>query len=192
MSRLRNVCVYCGSSSGRDPVYRRAAIQLSDKLVDRGIRLVNGGGRLGLLGDGILGREGECYGVIPESLKELEVAHLGMTELFVVPDMHTRKLKMVNMSDGFLALPGGYGTLDELFETVTWLQLHIHDKPVVLLNINNYFNPLLDMLDRMVAQGFVRDGSRELLQTTHSIELALDILENNYPANHGRLKHRNP
>ena len=176
-------------------MYRRAAIQLSDKLVDRGIRLVNGGGSIGLMGvmaDRILERGGECYGVIPESLKELEVAHLGMTELFVVPDMHTRKLKMVNMSDGFLALPGGYGTLDELFETVTWLQLHIHDKPVVLLNINNYFNPLLDMLDRMVAQGFVRDGSRELLQTTHSIELALDILENNYPANHERLKHRNP
>jgi len=195
MARLENLCVYCGSSVGSDPVYQEAAIALAEFMVERGIRLVNGGGSIGLMGvmaDRILELGGECYGVIPEALKELEVAHPRMTKLYVTPDMHTRKLQMVNLSDGFLALPGGYGTLDELFETLTWLQLHLHNKPVALLNVNNYFGPLIEMADKMERDGFVRNGTRKLMYASDSIEIVLDNLENNFPATPEKWKHWNP
>jgi uncharacterized protein (TIGR00730 family) len=145
---------------------------LSDYLVVNNFRLVNGGGSIGLMGvmaDRVLARGGEAVGVIPVNLKEREVAHLGMTQLIVVPDMHTRKLTVVNLSDAFVVLPGGYGTLDEMFETLTWLQLHLHHKPIGLLNVDGYFDPLLEMLDKMVSEGFLKTGARNLLQSDSSI-----------------------
>lgn len=184
MNRIRTLCVYCGSSHGKDPAFHDAAIRLADHLVKNNIRLVNGGGSIGLMGvmaDRMLSQGGQCIGVIPESLKDKEVAHTGMTQLIIVPDMHSRKLKMVNLSDAFLALPGGYGTLDELFETLTWSQLHLHRKPIVLLNINNYFSPLLAMVDKMVAEGFLNYDARKLLQATSSIEIALHVLNQSVP-----------
>jgi uncharacterized protein (TIGR00730 family) len=124
---------------------------------------------MGVMANHILAQGGEAIGVIPLSLKEREVAHLGMTELIVVPDMHSRKLTMVNLSDAFIALPGGFGTLDELFETLTWTQLNLHRKPVGLLNVGGFFDPLLRMLDRMVKEGFLKPEARALLHTDTQI-----------------------
>jgi uncharacterized protein (TIGR00730 family) len=166
MKRIRSIAVYCGSRAGKNNVYAEAAVRLADYFVDHRIRLVNGGGSIGLMGvmaDRILARGGEAIGVIPLSLRTKEVAHQGMTELIVTPDMHSRKMTMVRFSDAFIAIPGGFGTLDELFETLTWAQLHIHDKPVGVLNINGYFNPLIAQLDQFVEEGFLTAKTRELL-----------------------------
>ena len=184
MNRIKNLCVFCGSSPGINSIYRQTALELADYMVDNEIRMVNGGGSIGLMGvmaDHMLARGGECYGVIPASLKEKEVAHQGMTKLHVVPDMHSRKLKMVNLADAFIALPGGYGTLDELFETLTWSQLHLHQKPIVLLNVDGFFKPLLDMADRMVEEGFLRGGARKLLQAASSVDVAVQVLNQAVP-----------
>ena len=143
-------------------------MEFAEYLVAEGYRLVNGGGSIGLMGvmaNRVLELGGEAIGVIPMSLKEREVAHLGMTELIVVPDMHSRKLAMVNLSDAFVALPGGFGTLDELFETLTWSQLHLHQKPVGLLNVDGFFDPLLQMMSRMVQENFLKAEARALLHT---------------------------
>lgn len=181
MNVIRSVCVYCGSSAGNDPVYREDAVTLARILVENNIRLVNGGGSIGLMGimaDTILISGGECIGVIPLGLKEKEIAHKGMTDLIVVPDMHSRKLTMVNMSDAFIAFPGGFGTLDELFETLTWSQLHLHQKPIIIYNPNNYFDHLLRQADIMVGEGFLNISSRSLLMSTDKIENLLPMLEN--------------
>ena len=181
MNVIRSVCVYCGSSVGNDPVYREDAVTLARILVENNIRLVNGGGSIGLMGimaDTILISGGECIGVIPLGLKEKEIAHKGMTDLIVVPDMHSRKLTMVNMSDAFIAFPGGFGTLDELFETLTWSQLHLHQKPIIIYNPNNYFDHLLRQADIMVGEGFLNISSRSLLMSTDKIENLLPMLEN--------------
>jgi uncharacterized protein (TIGR00730 family) len=172
MSNLKSICVYCGSGKGVDPVYESQALALADYIADHNMRLVNGGGSVGLMGvmaDRILAKGGECIGIIPIDLKEKEVAHLGMTELIVTPDMHTRKRKMVDYSDAFIAIPGGFGTLDELFETLTWSQLNLHNKPIALLNVNGYFDPLIEMADRMVKEGFLREDGRGLLSTADNI-----------------------
>jgi uncharacterized protein (TIGR00730 family) len=125
---------------------------------------------MGVMADRVLTLGGEAIGVIPIGLKEKEVAHTGMTELVIVPDMHSRKLTMVNLSDAFIALPGGFGTLDELFETLTWAQLHLHNKPIGLLNVDGYFNPLLQMMDAMVDAGFLHANARALLCSDDTIE----------------------
>ena len=165
-NRIRAIAVYCGSRVGSRPIYEQAAIQLSDFLIEYNITLVNGGGSIGLMGvmaDRVLSQNGKAIGVIPYSLKEKEVAHLGMTELIVTPDMHSRKQMMVNFSDAFIAMPGGFGTLDELFETLTWAQLHLHRKPIGILNINGYFDPLLAQLDKFIEEGFLSVPARALL-----------------------------
>lgn len=172
MNALKSVCVFCGSSTGHDKMYVKAALSLSDYIVSEGYRLVNGGGSIGLMGvmaDRVLALGGEAVGVIPMGLKEREVAHLGMTELIVVPDMHSRKLTMVNLSDAFIAIPGGFGTMDELFETLTWSQLHLHNKPVGLLNVGGFYDPLIRMVDQMVDAGFLRRDSRNLLRVDEDI-----------------------
>lgn len=164
--------MYCGSSTGRGDTYQRIAVEFAEYLVAEGYRLVNGGGSIGLMGvmaNRVLELGGQAIGVIPMSLKEREVAHLGMTELIVVPDMHSRKLMMVNLSDAFVALPGGFGTLDELFETLTWTQLHLHRKPVGLLNVDGFFDPLLEMMSRMVQENFLKTEARALLHTDEEI-----------------------
>lgn len=159
MSRLRRICVYCGSSSGDDPAHREAAHALGGFLAQSGIGLVYGGGHVGLMGalaDGALASNGEVIGVIPHALMAKELGHGGVTDLRVVGSMHERKQLMVDLSDGFIALPGGFGTLDELFETLTWLQLSFHDKPVGILNVNGFFDGLIEFIHYMSRQGFLK------------------------------------
>lgn len=159
MSRLRRICVYCGSNPGNDPAHRAAALALGAFLARSGLGLVYGGGNVGLMGavaDGALSEKGEVIGVIPHSLMEKELGHAGVTELRVVGSMHERKQMMVDLSDGFIALPGGFGTLDELFETLTWLQLSFHEKPVALLNIGGFFDGLIQFITHMSRSGFLK------------------------------------
>src|SRR5688572_11468770 len=180
MNVLRSVCVYCGSSTGKNPVHRQDAITLAQILVVNNIRLVNGGGNIGLMGimaDTILALGGECTGVIPMGLQEKEIAHTGMTDLIIVPDMHSRKLTMVNLSDAFIALPGGFGTLDEVFETLTWVQLHLHQKPIIIYNPDGYYDHLLQLADHMVSEGFLNNSSRSLLMSSTNIENILPMLQ---------------
>ena len=163
---LKTVCVYCGASNGQDPVYAAAARVLAQALVEHNIALVYGGGKVGLMGviaDEVLRLGGEVTGVIPQALMEREVGHLGLTRLFVVKDMHERKAMMAQLSDGFIAMPGGMGTLEELFEMLTWAQLGIHAKPIGLLNVNGFYDGLLGFVAHQREQGFVRPEHAALL-----------------------------
>ena len=163
---LKSVCVYCGSQDGRDPGHVVAAKAMGDLLVDHGMRLVYGGGGIGVMGqiaDQVLSRGGEVVGVIPESLMRAEVAHGGVTEMHVTKGMHERKAMMADLSDAFIAMPGGLGTLEELFEPWTWAQLDYHDKPMGLLNVNGYFDGLLKWLDQSMEEGYVRGPHRAML-----------------------------
>jgi len=177
---LRRVCVYCGSSSGLLPEYTDAARALGTLLASRDIELVYGGGSIGLMGEiasATLEAGGRVIGVIPEKLQALELGKADLTELHVVPDMHTRKRTMADLSDAFIAMPGGYGTMEELFEAVTWTQLGYHHKPVGLLNVEGYFQPLLAFVQQMIDQGFVRPLHAPLIQFDHRPEVLLDRLE---------------
>ncbi len=179
MNELRSLCVYSGSATGVEPIYAGDAVTLAGIFIENNIRLVNGGGSIGLMGvmaDSMMSGGGTATGVIPISLKEKEVAHNGMTELIVVPDMHSRKLLMVNMSDAFIALPGGFGTMDEVFETLTWAQLHMHHKPVILYNPKGFYDLLLAQADLMVKEGFLNNASRALLMSTSDIHQLLPML----------------
>ncbi|HUF20345.1 MAG TPA: TIGR00730 family Rossman fold protein [Burkholderiales bacterium] len=156
---LGTVCIYCGSGTGSDPAYAAAATETGALLAQRGIALVFGGGSVGLMGvaaNAALAAGGKVIGVIPRGLRAEELAHEGVSEMFVVDSMHARKQKMVDLADAFIALPGGIGTLDELFETWTWLQLGIHAKPIGLLNVAGYYDPLIDFLQRMSGEGFLK------------------------------------
>jgi uncharacterized protein (TIGR00730 family) len=162
---VRRVCVYCGSSVGENPIYRETARGVGELLAASGMGLVYGGGNVGLMGviaDAALAAGGEVVGIIPGDLVRREVGHPGLTELHVVSTMHERKALMADLSDAFLALPGGMGTLDELFEILTWAQLGIHTKPCGLLNVNGYFDPLIAMLDHLVGERFLRPEHRAL------------------------------
>ena len=155
---IRSICVYCGSRDGARPVYRDGAAALGDALARAGVRLVYGGARVGLMGtiaDAALAAGGEVYGVIPRSMIDRELAHTGLTELNVVETMHQRKLAMIEAADGFIAMPGGFGTLEELFEVLTWHQLGWHDKPCGLLDIDGFYQPLADCLTHMQTEAFV-------------------------------------
>ena len=159
------VCVFCGSSAGNRPGYREAALALGRTLAERGAELVYGGSKVGLMGavaDAALAAGGRVIGIIPTSLRDKEIAHEGLTELYVVGSMHERKAMMADMSSGFIALPGGIGTLEELFEIWTWAQLGYHRKPVGLLDIEGYYRPLLAFLDSTVEEGFVRPEHRAM------------------------------
>lgn len=163
---LQRICVYCGSNSGNDPAYAAAAVSLAEVLVDNDIELVYGGahkGTMGTLADAVLSRGGKVHGVIPKLLQEKEIAHTELTKLHVVASMHERKSMMAALSDGFIALPGGYGTLEELIEIITWGQLRFHDKPVGILNVRGYFDKLLGYLDHAQAEGFLRPENRAML-----------------------------
>jgi uncharacterized protein (TIGR00730 family) len=164
--RFQRLCVFCGSSMGARAEYRAAAETLGQMFVERGIELVYGGGNIGLMGvlaDKVLARGGHAIGVIPESLMAKEVGHLGLTELRVVGSMHERKAVMSDLSDGFIALPGGFGTIEEFCEVVTWSQLGIQSKPCGLLNVENYFAPLLELFDQAVRERFLREENRRLV-----------------------------
>lgn len=176
---MRSVCVFCGSSPGSRPGYAAHARALGEVLAGRGIRLVYGGahvGTMGALADAALAAGGEVVGVIPGHMAREEVAHAGLTELRVVGGMHERKATMVDLADGFVALPGGLGTLDELAEILTWAQLGLHHKPVGLLDAGGFYDPLLRLLDHMVAEGFVREGHRDLLVTGSSPAALLEAM----------------
>ncbi len=163
MRQLRTVCVYCGSNAGNRPVYAERAAALGTLLAREGIAVVYGGGNVGLMGivaDAALAAGGEVIGVIPEQLVNWEVAHRGLTKLEVVADMHSRKMRMFDLSDAFVALPGGFGTLDEMFEMLTWRQLGLGDRPCAFLDVEGFWTPLMAMLDRMVGERFLHPEQR--------------------------------
>jgi len=168
---LRSICVFCGASPGATPIYQEAAEALGRHLAENGIQLVYGGGAVGLMGmvaNAALAAGGEVIGIIPQSLKDAEVGHSGLTRLEVVDGMHARKARMAELSDAFIALPGGLGTLEELFEVWTWGQLGYHAKPLGLLEVNGFFDPLLTFLDHLVQERFVRQPHRDMLQRAAS------------------------
>ena len=176
---MKRVCVFCGSSAGRNPVYLDTARAMGKALVRRGIGLVYGGGRVGLMGaiaDTVLSDGGEVIGCIPQPMVAREVAHHGVTELRVVHSMHERKATMAELSDAFIALPGGFGTIEEFCEIVTWAQLGLHEKPCGVLNVENYYDPLLALFDRGVADGFIYPINRRLVLEETDPERLLDLL----------------
>ncbi|GAB4402632.1 MAG: TIGR00730 family Rossman fold protein [Rhodoferax sp.] len=176
---MKRVCVYCGSSPGGNPIYRQAAQTLGRALAHRGLELVYGGASIGVMGalaDAVLAEGGTVLGVIPEALARREVAHPGLTELVITPSMHVRKMRMAQAADAFVALPGGIGTFEELFEIWTWAQLGIHGKPVALLNVAGYFDHLIALVDHAVAQGFLRPEQRALLWVEAEVQPLLDRL----------------
>ena len=163
---MKRVCVFCGSSPGNRPDFAEAATRLATALVERDLELVYGGAKVGLMGilaNAVLDRGGRVHGVIPELLKKKELVHEGLTELFVVGSMHERKAKMAELSDGFVSLPGGLGTWEETFEMLTWTQLGIHNKPCGLLNVGGYFAPIVELFERGLAEGFLREEQMGLL-----------------------------
>ena len=181
MSRL---CVFCGSNAGAVPAFADAAARLGSALASREIGLVYGGGNVGLMGilaDSVIEHGGEVIGVIPEFLERAEVAHAGLTELHVVGSMHDRKALMATLADGFIALPGGFGTVDELAEALTWTQLGLQAKPVVLLDVDGFWEPLVRFFDAAVEHGFVRPAHRMLLPRTVTVDEALALATSPVP-----------
>ncbi|PIE07978.1 MAG: TIGR00730 family Rossman fold protein [Rhodobacterales bacterium] len=163
---MRTVCVFCGSASGHDPVFLHAARKAGEALSKQSLKLVYGGGKVGLMGavaDAALSRGGEVVGVMPRHLVEREISHNGLTELLIVETMHERKTRMSDLADGFLVLPGGAGTLEEAFEQWTWAQIALHAKPIGFLNVDGFFDPLMDMVDGMVKAGFLAPAYRDML-----------------------------
>jgi uncharacterized protein (TIGR00730 family) len=171
------ICVFCGSSAGKGPGYLAAAEAVGRTLAARGVGLVYGGASVGTMGavaDAALAAGGEVIGVIPQSLVDREVGHAGLTELLVVADLHERKAKMAALADAFLALPGGAGTLEELFEVFTWAQLGLHAKPIALLDVDGYYQPMLRFLDHMAEEGFLKPVYREMLIVDTEPDRVLD------------------
>lgn len=180
MTLIRSLCVYCGSARGRSPRYVAAAKELGEAMAERQIRLVYGGARIGMMGevaDAVMANGGAVVGVIPEHLQTTEVGHSGITELKVVESMHVRKKLMFDLSDGFVVLPGGYGTLDELFEIITWRMLKLHDKPIVVLNIDGYWDRFQELIDHLIDEGFARPDSRQYFSVVSSVGRLFDLLE---------------
>jgi uncharacterized protein (TIGR00730 family) len=171
------VCVFCGSSPGKGPSYQDAARKVGSVFAERGVELVYGGasvGTMGVLADAVLAAGGTVHGVIPQSLVDREVAHPGLTSLKVVANLHERKAEMSELADAFLALPGGVGTLEELFEVWTWAQLGLHTKPIGLLDVDGFYQPMLRFLENMSAEGFLAGDFREMLIVTTDVVEALD------------------
>ena len=182
---MKSVAVYCGSNPGARPIYTERAIALGQQLARNGIRLVYGGGNVGLMGivaDAALEAGGEVIGIIPEQLMGWEVAHRGLTRLEVVANMHERKMRMFDLSQGFIALPGGFGTLDEMFEMLTWRQLGIGDKPCAFLDVDGFYAPLVAMMDRMVEERFLHADQRRDLWHGDDIPGMLEWMRRYEPA----------
>ncbi len=176
MTQFNSICVYCGASSRVDETYKDAAQRLGRILGERSKRLIYGGGRVGLMGllaDNVLAHGGSAVGIIPEHLQANEIQHTGLTELIVVDTMHTRKRMMMERADAFVVLPGGLGTLEETFEILTWKQLGLHDKPIVVVDIAGYWTPLFDLIEHAVASGFAQ---REALQFYRVVPRGEDLL----------------
>ncbi|WP_181295709.1 TIGR00730 family Rossman fold protein [Pseudomonas sp. Q2-TVG4-2] len=186
---LQSICIFCGASTGTNPIYREAAIAMGQTLAANGIRLIYGGGAVGLMGvvaDAAMTAGGEVIGIIPRSLKESEIGHTGLTRLEVVDGMHARKARMAELSDAFIALPGGLGTLEELFEVWTWGQLGYHSKPLGLLDTNQFYSKLSHFLDHLVEEGFVKVKYRAMLQRSDSPRDLLQLLNAWQPSIHSR------
>ena len=179
MPRIRSIAVFCGSQRGNDPAFAESAHALGEGLVEAGIRLVYGGGRVGLMGvlaDAVLARGGEVVGVIPDFLMRREVSHSGVTKLLNADSMHGRKQRMFELSDAFVSLPGGIGTLDETIEIITWRQLGLHDKPVLLCDVAGSAQPLLATVDAAIERGFASPKSRALFEVLDGVPAVLDRL----------------
>jgi hypothetical protein len=176
---MNRICIFCGSSSGTRPAYSDAARALAQALLRHGVGLVYGGGCVGLMGtiaDAVMKGGGEVIGVIPDALVERELAHGDITELIVVRSMHERKAKMAELSDAFIAMPGGFGTFEEFCEMITWAQLGLHRKPCGILNVDGYYDPLLALFDHAVAEGFLRPANRRLVIEAKDPESLLGVL----------------
>lgn len=177
--KIESISVFCGSRSGDNPIFSSAASQLGTLIANKKIKLIYGAGNIGLMGviaDACLAASGHVIGVIPTKLVDKEVAHKGLTEIFIVDSMHERKALMASKSDAFIALPGGFGTCDELFEILTWAQLGIHHNPIGILNTEGFFDPLLVWIDQMIGQGFVKPKFRELLLIASKPADLLDLI----------------
>lgn len=178
---MKSIAVFCGSGDGYNNIYREEAYQVGRQLAERGLHVVYGAAKIGIMGavaDGVLAGNGKITGIIPSFLQTKEIAHEGLTELIVVDTMHERKLKMYDHCDAVLVLPGGWGTMDEMFEMLTWGQLGMHSKPIALLNINGYYDPLKAMNSTMVQEGFLDECSRTILMFSQSLEELLEKMEN--------------
>ena len=181
---MNSICVYCGSSDKTGANYLNAAYELGAELAVQGIQLVYGAGSTGLMGavaNGALEKGGEVIGVIPEIFNTPTLAHNGLTQLEVLPDMHQRKARMAELSDAFIALPGGFGTMEELFEMLTWAQIGLHHKPIGILNFQNYFNPLLEMIGKAKQEGFIYTEHQALLTSAEDPQTLVKALMNHEP-----------
>jgi uncharacterized protein (TIGR00730 family) len=186
---MKRITVFCGSSSGTEEIYTSQATLLGETLAKRNIELVYGGAKVGLMGavaDGVLNHGGKAIGVLPNFLGSKEIAHPKLTELILVDTMHERKTKMNDLSDGVIALPGGFGTLDELFEMLTWGQLGLHKKPIAILNIDGYYDALIVFVQMMVDKGLLKKVNQQMLLVSDSIEELLDKMENYVPPTVGK------
>jgi uncharacterized protein (TIGR00730 family) len=180
MSQLTSLCVYCGAALGTNPGHRAAARRLGQMMAARGVTLIYGGAQIGLMGalaDAVTEGGGRVIGIIPRHLDQREVGHRGVTELRIVDDMHTRKRMMFDIADAFAILPGGLGTLDETFEMLTWRQLRLHDKPIALVDLDGYWQPLIGLIEHAIAEGFAPPPVRRLFTVVPAIEDVLDAIE---------------
>lgn len=186
---MNRITVFCGSSFGTEEIYKEQATLLGQTLAKQNIELVYGGANVGLMGavaDGVLNAGGKAIGVLPNFLRSKEIAHLGLTELIVVESMHERKTKMNDLCDGVIALPGGFGTLEELFEMLTWAQLGLHKKPVAILNINGFYDSLIELTQIMVEKGLLKDINQKMLLVSDNIDTLLDLMKNYIPPTVGK------
>lgn len=179
--RMKRITVFCASSFGTEKIFEEQAILVGKTLAEQNIELVYGGANVGLMGavaDGALNAGGKVIGVLPNFLRSKEIAHLGLTELILVESMHERKTKMNDLCDGVIALPGGFGTLEELFEMLTWAQLGLHKKPIAVLNVNGYYDSLIELLQTMTEKGLLKEVNREMLLVSDNIADLLDQMKN--------------
>ncbi|WP_292008507.1 TIGR00730 family Rossman fold protein [Chryseobacterium sp.] len=177
----KSIVVFCGSSMGYDPFFEKQALLLGETLAKHKIQLIYGGANVGLMGavaNGVLNNQGKVIGVLPRFLQSKEIAHTSLSELILVETMHERKTKMNDLCDGIIALPGGYGTLEELFEMITWAQLGLHKKPIAVLNINGFYDDLITMIKTMVDKGFLKQINQEMLLISDDIEELLEKMKN--------------
>jgi uncharacterized protein (TIGR00730 family) len=180
MAKIRSLCVLCGSREGADPAFANAAKDLGARIAHRGVRLIYGGGAIGLMGivaDSVISRGGEVIGVIPDFLMKWEVGHANLSDLMITDSMHARKTRMFAMADGFVVLPGGLGTLDETFEIITWKLLQLHDKPIVVLDVGGYWAVLMALIDHTIASGFTSPAATGLFSVVNSPDKVFPALE---------------